>query len=77
MVETPLEKALKIFESLNKMREEEMIRINKQNIAKELDEKQKLAMKKTYRFLFGRKEGEKGFYQWTKEKTVKRFRSYM
>ena len=69
-IETPLEKALKIFESLSKMREEEMTRINKQNISKDLDEKQKLAMKKIYRFLFGRKEGEKGFYQWIKEKTV-------
>lgn len=68
--ETPLDKALKIFENLKKMREEEITRITKQHLTKGLDEKQKLMMKKIYRFLFGRKEGEKGFYQWAKEKTV-------
>ena len=58
------------MESLKKMREEEISRITVQFFARDSDEKQKLNMKKIFRFLFARKEGEKAFYQCLKDKMV-------
>lgn len=65
-----LDKAIEILEKLKKMREEEMIRIIKTTLPKDFDDKLKLNMKKTFRFIFGRKEGEKGYNQCIKEKSV-------
>jgi len=52
------------------MREEEITRIIVQFLARDLDDKQRLNMKKIFRFLFARKEGEKAFYQCLKDKMV-------
>jgi len=68
--QTPLDRALEIIQILKKLRDEEMKRISTQSLSRDSDEKQKLNLKKIYRFLFGRKEGEKGYFECIREKTV-------
>jgi len=68
--QSPLDKALDIIQALKKLRDEEMKRINNQSLTRDSDEKQKLNLKKIFRFLFGRKEGEKGYFECLREKTV-------
>lgn len=71
MTKTPLEEALEMLDKLKKMKEEEMERIIKLGLTKEDEEKQKLSMKKIFRFVLGKKAGEKGYFQWHKEKSVR------
>lgn len=68
--QTPLDRALEIMQILKKLRDEEMKRVSTQSLSRDSDEKQKLNLKKIYRFLFGRKEGEKGYFECLREKTV-------
>lgn len=70
---TPLEEALEILDKLKKMKEEETERIIKLGLNTEENEKQKLNMKKMFRFVLGKKAGEKGYFQWHKEKSVRIF----
>ncbi len=68
--ESPLDKTLEMMENIKRIREDEISRICQQFLGRDLDEKQKLNMKKVFRFLFGRKEGEKGFFLCFKNKIV-------
>lgn len=66
----PLDRGIELVENLQRKREDEMSRILKLSLQKDSDEKQKLILKKIFRFLFGRKRGERAYQQCLRDKAV-------
>ena len=73
----PLDRGIELVESLQKKREDEISRISKLSLQKDSDEKQKLILKKIFRFLFGKKRGERAYQQCLNDKTVCLSRYYI
>ena len=58
---------------MDTMKKNEIARIFKQYISKNIDDRLKNFLMKTFRYLFGKREGEELFMKFVKEKRVKLF----
>ena len=66
----PLEKAMDILNQLDELRKDAIEKLTRTYMAKVLDERTKLDLQKTFRFLFGREEGDYYFSKLVTEKKV-------